>query len=159
MTRAVGRIVGAVDPDPPRLGVAVDRAVDLGVAGGGDHQPAAVEVAGPVRAAVAGHPVVRRDGVDDLGRDHVDPGPALDQAGHLLRRHPSAADDQARLAGQDEVDRVQRAVVRACRPAMARLRHRRPGRAARPLLLVEAEDLQLEGEVDLAQRGLGRAPR
>ena len=42
--RAVRHVVGAVDPHPGRLGIGVDRAVDVGDSGGGDHQAVAGRV-------------------------------------------------------------------------------------------------------------------
>ena len=90
----------------------------------------------------------------------------------LRRGHPAAADHQARLAGQHEVDRVERAVYRhradvatgmAADVATGIGVGGRGGfgdrRSARPLLLVEAQDLQLDGQVDLAQRAPRAAPR
>ena len=89
----------------------------------------------------------------DLGGDHHHVGAGRDQALDLAGRHRAAADHHAAPAFDDEVDRIEDVGDRHAGAAYA------PAAGDQPpglLLLVEAQDLQLDAEVDLAQGHVGR---
>ena len=147
-----------VDPDPGRLAVVEHRLVDRRVVGArrpragspatsparvGPLLPGDVERAAPRRTtSVATTCTI---------------GAGLEQAARLLGRHRAATDDQhpparrrSRLTGYERVVDGHRLAAQSASGDR---------RAAGLALLVEAEDLQLDGEVDLAQRDARRAPR
>ena len=95
--RAVGRLVGGVDPDPGGRGVGGDRGVDGGVAGGRDDEAHAVEVGGLVRPlAQLGDrrpgPARRRH----VGRDDAHRARRRGQTGDLAGGDRPGADDEHR---------------------------------------------------------------
>ena len=94
--------VGGVDPQPGCVGLGADHVVDAGNAGGGDHQPDAVEVdrtVGPAAVLDDERPV---EGCGDLRGDQPDPGAGSGQPLHLAKSDAAAAHDEHVHIGQVE---------------------------------------------------------
>ena len=97
--------------------------------------------------------------------DDGDVGLRVEQPAHLAERHRTTADHEAAHALQPQVDRIEGFVDRHGRDVLSRRRRRASAESPVPScvaarrrlsgaspLLVEAQDLELDGEVDLAQR-------
>ena len=130
-----------------------------GIVGRGDREPGVVEIRGlerPLRHRDAAGVGPGPDLVADRGGDHVDLGAGLEQRLDLAGRDPAGADDHAppvrARAGSPGTPTTRRrfAPARALTPPLTA-----GGTASREIAtarLVEGEDLQLDREVDLAQR-------
>ena len=152
-----------VHPHPAGLAGLEHRAVDGGIAGGGGREPGAVEVGGrerPLgRASSRPASAQARTSSPTSGATTCTSAPGVEQRLDLAGRDAAGA-RPPRTAGRRP--RGSPGSRRApARPVARRRRSRRRRRVARPsdvaALLVEGQDLQLDREVDLAQRHAGRA--
>ena len=104
--RAVGRLVGGVDPQPGGRGVGGDVGVDLRSAGGGDDEADAVEIVGSYGRRRSSATASRSSSSDVVGRDDADQRARGGQPGDLAGGDRTGADDEHRHAGHVQGNRI-----------------------------------------------------